>query len=631
MKKLHDLYDFQYNALKTIKEYIETDKERCIPIDAITAAGKTTIGRALGKYLLHDKSKFRVFIVACPFNCISQNFINFHPITYKNKLNLKFNQTDIIQLKPQDGSSVKRLESIVRSKNSKNIIVIVSHSTLARFKVKNSDSFKHVCLFADESHRFNDEIDSKTKKDISNKGAQVIKEMHNKGLTLIHASATPWREEDGTITTLFPSLKHSASITRTLYQQQRDGYCAKTVGTEFEKVLGITAKEEWEWNSEHGSKSTKFKGIHVKKYIKAMYDKWLQLGKPKLIIRVPNIGFGKNVIKSLRKFNIRVLDGLGQGVDENIDSENKKRFEVALEKDRINNYNTFDILVVCRRGDLGMDVPFTSHIFCIGYILNINTVIQIIGRTLRNKRIYNKTTGKLIPYPWPQYIDESSIVFFVPENIENLGSAAQHQILRVGAALQQRNIFMEALQNKSDFKIIKKKLTPGQINKLERDVEKAFDAHPVAKAKLLSNIEIWDKQHKTISEMSTLAKESLKEYVDKGLISHDAIDIAISTRKQGTEWFKAVMKALEATPTFEKDPDKKKTKKIKNYKINIPVMHMEIQAVITKFGNEHLDISSDDRIYKASSAMGDIFEMALRELEQIGVDHGGWDFLLDKV
>ena len=96
----------------------------------------------------------------------------------------------------------------------------------------------------------------------------------------------------------------------------------------------------------------------------------------------------------------RVLDATGTG------TADKQRFLAALEaeKNRTHATSTFDVMVGIQRVLEGTDWPVCSAVYCVGMPGSLNTVVQFLGRAMRQK-------GD--DYPAEQR-DRAKLAFFVP-------------------------------------------------------------------------------------------------------------------------------------------------------------------------------------------------------------------------
>ena len=87
-------------------------------------------------------------------------------------------------------------------------------------------------------------------------------------------------------------------------------------------------------------------------------------------------------------------------------AEDKRRFLSALkaEKDRTHAESRYDVMVGIQRVMEGTDWPVCSAVYCVGMPGSLNTVVQLLGRTMRPKGA---------DYPAAQR-DRARLVFFVP-------------------------------------------------------------------------------------------------------------------------------------------------------------------------------------------------------------------------
>ena len=96
----------------------------------------------------------------------------------------------------------------------------------------------------------------------------------------------------------------------------------------------------------------------------------------------------------------RVLDATGTA------TADKQRFLAALEAERTRTHatSTFDVMVGIQRVLEGTDWPVCSAVYCVGMPGSLNTVVQFLGRAMRQK-------GD--DYPAEQR-DRAKLAFFVP-------------------------------------------------------------------------------------------------------------------------------------------------------------------------------------------------------------------------
>ena len=144
--------------------------------------------------------------------------------------------------------------------------------------------------------------------------------------------------------------------------------------------------------------------------VNRMVDKWEVEGRPKTIVKVPNLRHPTRTLvtkirKAFEKRGAEVLDGTGNG------KIKQQEFIRALQRDRKVSYSdTHDLIIGIERVKEGTDWPVCSHVFVVGMPKSLQLVIQLIGRAMRKKHD---------TYPGP-HRDVAKAVFFVLVNGGNV-------------------------------------------------------------------------------------------------------------------------------------------------------------------------------------------------------------------
>jgi hypothetical protein len=227
--------------------------------------------------------------------------------------------------------------------------------------------------------------------------SQIVALWRERGGQLFFFTATPYRGDGRPV-----RLDGMRPFRRSLAEHMAEGFAPRHLESEI-VALGqpgdtITAAQ---LTGEEAPPSSYFDGL-----IAAICHRWADDGKPKAIVRVPPMQgrrSGELVGRLSQAFaaqGARVLDATGTG------AADKQRFLTALEAEKSRSHATsaLDVLVGIQRVLEGTDWPVCSAVYCVGMPGSLNTVVQFLGRAMRQK-------GD--DYPADQR-DRARLVFFVP-------------------------------------------------------------------------------------------------------------------------------------------------------------------------------------------------------------------------
>jgi hypothetical protein len=213
-----------------------------------------------------------------------------------------------------------------------------------------------------------------------------------RGGHLLFATATPYRHDGRPVAT-----EEMQVIRRSLAEQMEEGYAPRSLVTGIipfgTKGDQITVSEFTGTRAHAGFESD---------LAASMVERWREDGEPKLIVRVPPIegGSARLVIRLLEGFEsagARTLDATGTG------PADKRRVLDWLDSEK-RGESAVDVVVGSQRVIEGTDWPSCSTLYCLGLPGSLGLVVQLIGRTTRQK-----------PEGYPErHRDTSTIRFFVP-------------------------------------------------------------------------------------------------------------------------------------------------------------------------------------------------------------------------
>jgi superfamily II DNA or RNA helicase len=212
-----------------------------------------------------------------------------------------------------------------------------------------------------------------------------------RGGTVLQASATPWHTESGHRIYDEAEPRSVTSI--------GDLRRAKLAPSSFEFhriMLDIEAKT-WKDMLLEGKPSAAL----VRAY-GCIPEYWISQGRPVTVIRPPDRSHVAHIQRAFKAAGLppeRILDATGEDFD-------GRKLARARE---ITSYaeREYDIIIACRRFDEGTDLPSVSNVYYIGAPSSVRLVVQLLGRTLRIK--------KLPDYP-KQWKDKSAMTVFIPRN-----------------------------------------------------------------------------------------------------------------------------------------------------------------------------------------------------------------------
>ena len=212
-----------------------------------------------------------------------------------------------------------------------------------------------------------------------------------RGGTVLQASATPWHTESGHRVYDESEPRSVTSI--------GDLRAAKLAPSNFEFhriMLNVEAKT-WKGMLLEGKPSAAL----IRAY-RCIPEYWISQGRPVTVIRPPDRTHVAHLRRAFETAGVppeRILDATGEDFDGR---------KLVRARD-ITSYaeREYDIVIACRRFDEGTDLPSVSNVYYIGAPSSVRLVIQLLGRTLRNKALPD--------YP-KRWRDRSAMTVFLPRN-----------------------------------------------------------------------------------------------------------------------------------------------------------------------------------------------------------------------
>ena len=360
-------------------------------VEQPTGSGKTMqivtlVGMNLGRRFAHA-------VIAAPQEQIEHCFVHrdyeqvgFPPVAAVATPNVSVPNGLIWGARVSELGSVKRVLAYLRQAGPLDHALACTHAALNRLTPERLPAnLSGKALFLDEAHHAAAEGLSR-----------IISVWRERGGQLYFFTATPYRGDGRPV-----ALDNMKLSRPSLAEHMAEGFAPGHLESEI-VALGragdvITPAQ---FTGEEAPPTSYFDVL-----IMAICQRWIVDGKPKAIVRVPPMRGGSQrlvgqLIAALRQAGARVLDGTGVRVAD------KKRFLDALEAEGRRGYGDsgFDVLVGIQRVMEGTDWPLCAAVYCVGMPGSLNTVVQMLGRAMRQK-------GN--DYPAAQR-ESARMVFFVP-------------------------------------------------------------------------------------------------------------------------------------------------------------------------------------------------------------------------
>jgi hypothetical protein len=293
----------------------------------------------------------------------------------------------ILPSRKSELGSVKQIRSYLRMAGSAEHALACTHAALNRLTPEDLPvDLSGKALFLDEAHHAS-----------ADGLSQIVSLWRDRGGQLFFFTATPYRGDGRPV-----ALDGMRLFRRSLAEHMAEGFAPGHLESEIVALghpgdaitSGIMTGEE------------ALPSSYIEPTVTAICRRWLVDGRPKAIVRVPPMRRGQSaelvirLIQALSTEGARVLDATGTGVGD------QQRFLAALEAEKTRPYaaSAFDIMVGIQRVLEGTDWPVCSAVYCVGMPGSLNTVVQFLGRAMRQK-------GE--DYP-AAHRDRARLVFFVP-------------------------------------------------------------------------------------------------------------------------------------------------------------------------------------------------------------------------
>jgi superfamily II DNA or RNA helicase len=281
--------------------------------------------------------------------------------------------------------SVKQIAAYLRQPDPLDYALACTHAALNQLTPDRLPAdLTSKALFIDEAHHAS-----------ADGLAQIVALWRERGGQLYFFTATPYRGDGRPV-----RLDGMRSFRRSLAEHMAEGFAPRNLESEI-VALGHPGD---------GTTAAQFSGEEappdIDQCVAAICSRWSEDGKPKAIVRVPPMQGGKSgkLVGRLRQAfavqGARILDATGTG------AADKQRFLTALEaeKNRSHATSAYDVMLGIQRVLEGTDWPVCSAVYCVGMPGSLNTVVQFLGRAMRQK-------GD--DYP-AAHRDRARLVFFVP-------------------------------------------------------------------------------------------------------------------------------------------------------------------------------------------------------------------------
>ncbi len=381
---------YQDNILRFfLRHCLQKQADKEYLLSSPTGSGKTSIAQAFIQCTI-SVNKFKRCLAITPQRQIESGFI---PIaekctleTYLGTVTLNRKEWCTAREQNYNGSAFLKAEETVEK-----VLVTTHAQVMSWHKDPNflPDDLTDILLVVDESHKAGEN---------NVLGTGFLKAWKERGGTILYVTATPFRT-DGTNV-----IPHGIRRQIRTLAEHADGIHAPGNLPIRAIPLPLSARNLMQFSGREqatGSMETSCQTI-----IDLMKsDNW-----PKSVVNVPAIGSLKwaCILESmLTKLGFRVFNAVGSKLK-------VKTLDSLLQSEReVKDYfdSQVDVIIACKRFDLGTDWPLCSHIYNIGVPKAFNLIIQRWGRAMRLKSHTN--------YP-AEHINTACLTFMVPHVSEEV-------------------------------------------------------------------------------------------------------------------------------------------------------------------------------------------------------------------
>ena len=455
MSVVNTLWEFQQHEIARI---IKANNHSTLVAHSV-GSGKTVTLSILASEMLRTKTVNKVILCA-PFTMITDAFI------------------DLWETKPHWNtfgyySKTYGIKRIVKAKNgadiigfltdARNHIIVCTSKLLSTPDVKKSilklnKNCKILFVFDEAHHAYNE----KDEEGYSINGTilgEIREHLFNNKIYTIRATATPFYNAHGA-SHLIPHYEESC-ISMQSYSQQFKAGRAPAIEFSYVHNNTFTFQNAKSTDSlgviETPNTRMKYKESDIPLLAKSIWEQISKYKYPKTLINLPAIGVKKLaplLAKELEKFNFpasvankrnkrkhpHVLNATGIQFDydpdeTNYDSDENDKQMSMLEADNHANGRLYDIIIGCRRFDEGANCPSIALIISCGISQYVKTVIQRVGRGLRNKYDIDGYAD------WfhKDHMDITRVVYLIPNyfEVENLKNSASTMIVHTLIATEE--------------------------------------------------------------------------------------------------------------------------------------------------------------------------------------------------
>lgn len=464
--------DYQSTHIKRIIHQLINRK--CVVNTSCTASGKTAVSKIVISSILKNKnSGITKVIVLTPLEIIAMQYMLSEDELWEHS---NPNASHSASLIPSNLFSVpvkQNTKTLIRYLKNihANDVKVVTHSLMVAKEIKeyiaNQKDLSHLLIVIDETHRCYVSDDEENK--LGTQLGEVVNTIIEKGGLSYRMSATPWRENGGSITPVFKPYD-VYNIGRTLGEQMRDGL-APNLKIEYKQLNNLKLNSDNIFSDKSTSKIT---SKNLTKIIPDLIKQWCDDGYPKGGIIIPagmsdknakllkehleKVKFPENIAKIRGRKSPSILNAVGTKSSDATNIINE------IQNDTNNHGQIFDICIACRRFDEGSDLPSISNLYIIGLPSIIRLILQRLGRALRNKldiKGYKEWFGE-------KFIDTSKITFLIPSNItvDDIGNQAARQLLHCILASEAYELYDDKISSST----ILKSLIQSRIDNSSSDV-----------------------------------------------------------------------------------------------------------------------------------------------------------------
>ena len=207
--------------------------------------------------------------------------------------------------------------------------------------------------------------------------SKFVAAWRQRGGVVIYVTATSYRSDGRKV-----GPEADAWFIRPLALHMEEGFAPAEFKSEIRAVNGRNVKVSY---GQMTGKAEPPKA-YIKDIVKTMMEAWEEIGRPKVIVRVPPLIGGSGwlvraIVRGFRRNGARTVDATGPNI------QRKKDFLKVLDAEARRKYRSskVDVIVGIQRVTEGTDWKHCEAVFCVGLPGSMTFIVQLTGRAMRMK------------------------------------------------------------------------------------------------------------------------------------------------------------------------------------------------------------------------------------------------------